>query len=966
MSIVCKNSSNQTIEKLYQWDINYDIYITGVDMSSTPLCHFCNRRSKVAYVVAPEADNGRLKVTIPNALLAEPDTIFLYLYYNTTGNTNRTVYVISFPVVPRQKPQNYAAIDNYLSVEMIDQAIMEYIQEAAEQITDGLVSRVEALETSTSDISDELTDIREGYDGTEYQSAGDAVRAIGAALAEIDTVHDVHVFENWQDYYDNIGPIYPGDFIVVHNTGKVVVRMMGEDGTVQPMFIADTNGYIKPDTGIPFEDLSEDLQDLITGEGGEIVVSTNKTYGFNSMSAYETFILEYPDTIKDGDYIWINESTPTTQKYTLYHLYNGTLQVDFIIHNALYINVSIEDDELVVDKTLAQIRTALTQNRDLVLITETGVPIELSDISYTGGVASEVQFTAVTYNGVCHILTTYIIDNNGLATKSQNLTLAGVKDIIVRGPVTGGYEILSIPDVFSNLSEVIDGAVQGLDVRMTVVHDPHYYRVSRHPFTTILEPGDTMVFAGYESVDEDGYNKTVLATYSVSPNDQYVTRTEYHIDNDDVPSGGGSGAKTTWCGTCSTATGTAAKTVSLSGYALEGGSVVNITFENAVNANATLNINSTGAKSIYYHGAAINSGIIGAGATALMFYDGTHYCLISTDYTYIKPSTGIPKTDLAQTVQDAIDLGHKAVVTYTDSTGTVDVAPSAIATALAAGYDIVLQEVDGGAYEIPLSFVNSDGTVAVFSGIIRDSSAGTAKTVMYYINSQQQATKTTSAVGGSVTWSSILPSGGIPATDLASAVQTSLGKADSALQSALYIVTLSTSSSGYTADHTSSEINTAHTAGKVVILKDPIGLIYTPVSVSSSSVDFSLAIAPNSTSISNYGFNISSSTVTANSVTVTDPTPTVVTNSSATPSSLAATANTIYKYTASALTSLTISSIPASGDFVIKFVSGSTATTLITPSGLHMPDDFTAPEANTRYEINVSDGYALVASWGAS
>jgi hypothetical protein len=116
MSIVCKNSSNQTIERLYQWDINYDIYITGVDMSSTPLCHFCNRRSKVAYVVAPEADNGRLKVTIPNALLAEPDTIFLYLYYNTTGNTNRTVYVISFPVVPRQKPQNYAAVDNYLSV----------------------------------------------------------------------------------------------------------------------------------------------------------------------------------------------------------------------------------------------------------------------------------------------------------------------------------------------------------------------------------------------------------------------------------------------------------------------------------------------------------------------------------------------------------------------------------------------------------------------------------------------------------------------------------------------------------------------------------------------------------------------------------------------------------------------------------------------------------------------------------
>lgn len=848
MSIVCKNSSNQTIEKLYQWDINYDIYITGIDLSSTPLCHFCNRRSKIAYVVAPEADNGRLKATIPNALLAEPDTIFLYLYYNTTGDTNRTVYVISFPVVPRQRPQNYADIDNYLSIEMIDQAILEYIAEAAERVSDSLVSRVTALESSTDDMSNELTDIRIGYDDTEYESAGDAVRAIGAALAEIDTVHDIHTFASWTDYYDNIDPIYPGDFIIIYNTGKVVVRMMGEDGTVQSMFIADTNGYIKPDTGIPFNDLSEDLQELITGEGGEITVRTNQTYGFNSMSAYETFILEYPDTIKDGDYVWINESTPTTQKYTLYHLYNGTLQIDFIIHNALYINVSLENDELVVDKTLAQIRTALTQNRDLVLITETGVPIELSDISYTGGVASEVQFTTTAFGGEYHILSTYIIDSNGLTVRKQNISLAGIKDIVVDATNdndTWTFEIAALPDYYNLSTLADDGGDLNLNIQYNVGWVPF-----RHPLIAINRNAEELIFGGIETAQRTSPFSSdydpVLAIYTMSYDDpeigDTVTRTEFDINNANVPGGGGTGGtKTTWYGTCSTATSTAAKTVSLTGYALETGSIVNITFTNAVSANATLNINSTGAKSIYYHGAAINSGIIGAGATALMFYDGTHYCLISTDYTYIKPSTGIPKTDLSQDVQDALDNATQVFeVTFdiNSSTPTCDKTFSEISSAFSDGKVVrpLFDYFDGFT-----SYVDASGAE------------------FYFVDNSNGATT-------------------------------------------MYVFVVDDSDA---------------------------------VSVSSKNLGDAIA-------------------------------PTTITNTSATPLSLSAQNNTIYKYTASSLTSLTITSVPSNGDFVIKFVSGATATVLTTPSSMHMPDNFTAPETNTRYEINVSDGYALVSSWAVS
>ena len=54
-------------------------------------------------------------------------------------------------------------------------------------------------------------------------------------------------------------------------------------------------------------------------------------------------------------------------------------------------------------------------------------------------------------------------------------------------------------------------------------------------------------------------------------------------------------------GTCSTGAGTVAKTVSVDNFVLETGAQVIVTFSSANTAtNATLNVNSTGAKAIYY------------------------------------------------------------------------------------------------------------------------------------------------------------------------------------------------------------------------------------------------------------------------------------------------------------------------------------------------------------------------------
>jgi len=82
--------------------------------------------------------------------------------------------------------------------------------------------------------------------------------------------------------------------------------------------------------------------------------------------------------------------------------------------------------------------------------------------------------------------------------------------------------------------------------------------------------------------------------------------------------------------TCTTAAATVAKVGTLSSYTLTTGGIVAVKFTNAVPASATLNINSKGAKSIYYRGKAITAGVIKAGDVATFIYS-SQYHLISID-----------------------------------------------------------------------------------------------------------------------------------------------------------------------------------------------------------------------------------------------------------------------------------------------------------------------------------------------
>lgn len=89
-------------------------------------------------------------------------------------------------------------------------------------------------------------------------------------------------------------------------------------------------------------------------------------------------------------------------------------------------------------------------------------------------------------------------------------------------------------------------------------------------------------------------------------------------------------------GTCATAIATVAKDVTISNYTLQTGHILFITFTNGNNAAAiTLNINGTGAKAVYFGGAAVTStGCAEAsGGVLAVYYDGTNFQLFGSQRT---------------------------------------------------------------------------------------------------------------------------------------------------------------------------------------------------------------------------------------------------------------------------------------------------------------------------------------------
>ena len=157
-------------------------------------------------------------------------------------------------------------------------------------------------------------------------------------------------------------------------------------------------------------------------------------------------------------------------------------------------------------------------------------------------------------------------------------------------------------------------------------------------------------------------------------------------------------------GHCTTAAATAAKAVAISSYTLVTGGIVSVRFDHDVQAGATLNVNSRGAKAIYHKGAAITDGVIKAGDTATFIYSG-QYHLISIDHeAYTLPTATVTQ------------LADGATITVTDEQGTTTAtvhdgadgfSPTVDVQAITGGHEVAITDTQG-----PHTFDVMDGSDA--------------------------------------------------------------------------------------------------------------------------------------------------------------------------------------------------------------------------------------------------------------
>ena len=126
-------------------------------------------------------------------------------------------------------------------------------------------------------------------------------------------------------------------------------------------------------------------------------------------------------------------------------------------------------------------------------------------------------------------------------------------------------------------------------------------------------------------------------------------------------------------GTCSTAADTAAKAVTLSSGVLgANGSIVAVKFTNACTVTKpTLNVNSKGAKNIFWHGAQLtDTGLIKAGDIVTFMYDDTQYQIISISPITVDTTTVPNVTSVGSTPTLGENIVADDITSWTANTPT--------------------------------------------------------------------------------------------------------------------------------------------------------------------------------------------------------------------------------------------------------------------------------------------------------
>lgn len=169
---------------------------------------------------------------------------------------------------------------------------------------------------------------------------------------------------------------------------------------------------------------------------------------------------------------------------------------------------------------------------------------------------------------------------------------------------------LAASETYGTKTEVqsVSNAVDGVSGRVATIESDYTTSASLKVATDAVESRVAQTYATSEALSTTNGNVTAAQNTANAANNKTVA----------------------FSGTSSTAAGTAAKVASSTNFALAAGVTVTVRFSNAntTTGAVTLNVNSTGAKTVYVNGAATSSSnqlIWAANANITFTYDGTYW-----------------------------------------------------------------------------------------------------------------------------------------------------------------------------------------------------------------------------------------------------------------------------------------------------------------------------------------------------
>ena len=288
---------------------------------------------------------------------------------------------------------------------------------------------------------------------------------------------------------------------------------------------------------------------------------------------------------------------------------------------------------------------------------------------------------------------------NPVQNKVINTALSGKVDSSAVGSTngvaqldnTGKVPISQLPGTLSKLEKYADRSAfpaTGDDNTLYVALDTNYtYRWTGVDYVQIdesIQLGETATTAyrgdrgkaAYDHATDSGRltTATVTGLYKIGVTAEGHVSSATAVAKSDITALGIPAQDTTYTpeklgigyGTCSTAAATAAKEITMANYNLTKNGVISVKFTNAVPASATLNVNSKGAKSIFYKGAAIVANVIRAGDTATFMCDGTQYHLLGVDRSAIGETVFRGTTSAWNALSSAVKAMYTIVIITDD------------------------------------------------------------------------------------------------------------------------------------------------------------------------------------------------------------------------------------------------------------------------------------------------------------